>query len=85
MTWWQKWPELWLQKRLAKRFGYFNPDEYNGACLLGLHEIVIKSHGAANQRAFTVAIEQVEQAVQRQIPKRIAVRLDAILVRSDKS
>ncbi|XPE39379.1 hypothetical protein ACNKHS_06450 [Shigella flexneri] len=41
------------------------PDQYNGACLLGLRGIVIKSHGAANQRALTVAIEQaVRRAVQ---------------------
>jgi glycerol-3-phosphate acyltransferase PlsX len=30
---------------------------------------VIKSHGAANQRAFSVAIEQAVQAVQRQVPR----------------
>lgn len=35
---------------------------------------MIKSHGAANQRAFSVAIEQAVQAVQRQIPQRIAAR-----------
>ncbi|HGS6999895.1 TPA: phosphate acyltransferase, partial [Klebsiella pneumoniae] len=39
---------------------------------------VIKSHGAANQRAFSVAIEQAVQAVQRQIPQRIAARLESL-------
>lgn len=70
-------------KRIAKRFGDLNPDQYNGACLVGLRGTVIKSHGAANQKAFAVAIEQAVQAVQRQIPQRIALRLEAILPKSD--
>ncbi len=68
----------WLQKSLARRFSHLNPDQYNGACLLGLRGSVIKSHGAANQRAFSVAIEQAVQAVQRQIPQRIAARLESL-------
>ncbi|SUH66708.1 Fatty acid/phospholipid synthesis protein plsX [Salmonella enterica subsp. enterica serovar Madelia] len=55
-----------------------HPDQYNGACLLGLRGTVIKSHGAANQRAFAVAIEQAVQAVQRQVPQRIAARLESV-------
>lgn len=84
-AWWLKLIGRWMQKSLAKRFGHLNPDQYNGACLLGLRGTVIKSHGAANQRAFAVAIEQAEQAVRRQIPERIAARLDAVLARSDKA
>ncbi|WP_312242664.1 phosphate acyltransferase PlsX [Pantoea sp.] len=84
-SWWLKWLGRWIQKRLTKRFGHLNPDQYNGACLLGLRGTVIKSHGAANQLAFAVAIEQAEQAVRRQIPQRIAARLDAVLARSDKA
>ena len=82
-AWWLRLLGRWLQKRLSKRFGHLNPDQYTGACLLGLRGTVIKSHGAANQRAFTVAIEQAEQAAQRQIPERIARRLQAVLPKSD--
>ncbi len=63
-----------VTKSLTRRFSHLNPDQYNGACLLGLRGTVIKSHGAANQRAFAVAIEQAVQAVQRQVPQRIAAR-----------
>ncbi|MFH8134133.1 phosphate acyltransferase PlsX [Pantoea osteomyelitidis] len=84
-SWWLRLPGRWIQKRLTKRLGHLNPDQYNGACLLGLRGTVIKSHGAANQRAFAVAIEQAEQAVRRRIPMRIAARLDAVLARSDKA
>lgn len=82
-AWWLKLLGRWLQKRMARRFGHLNPDQYNGACLLGLRGTVIKSHGAANQSAFAVAIEQAVQAVQRQVPDIIAARLEAVLPKSD--
>ncbi len=82
-AWWMTLLGRLVKKRLAKRFGHLNPDQYNGACLLGLRGSVIKSHGAANQRAFAAAIEQAEQAVRRQVPERIAARLQAVLPKSD--
>ncbi|HCH49790.1 MAG TPA: phosphate acyltransferase PlsX [Proteus sp.] len=82
-SWWMKILKKWLQKRLIKRFGHMNPDQYNGASLLGLRGIVIKSHGGANENAFTAAIEQAVQAVERQIPERIASRLKTVLPKSD--
>lgn len=77
-SWWLFLLKRWLQKSLSRRFSHLNPDQYNGACLLGLRGSVIKSHGAANQRAFSVAIEQAVQAVQRQIPQRITARLESL-------
>ncbi len=82
-VWWLSLLGHLLKKRLARRFGHLNPDQYNGACLLGLRGTVIKSHGAANQSAFAAAIEQAEQAVRRQVPERIAARLQAVLPKSD--
>ncbi len=82
-AWWLILLKHWLQKSLQRRFSHLNPDQYNGACLLGLRGTVIKSHGAANQRAFEVAIEQAVQAVRRQIPERIASRLKSVLPKSD--
>lgn len=83
MSWWMKILKKWLQKRLIKRFGHMNPDQYNGASLLGLRGIVIKSHGGANESAFTAAIEQAVHAVERKIPERIASRLTTVLPKSD--
>ncbi|TNH44051.1 phosphate acyltransferase PlsX [Photorhabdus luminescens] len=82
-SWLLKIVKKWLQKRMTKRFGHLNPDQYNGACLLGLYGIVIKSHGAANEHAFKAAIEQAVQAVERQVPDRIAARLETALPKSD--
>ncbi|MDR5616158.1 phosphate acyltransferase PlsX [Arsenophonus sp.] len=83
LSWLMKLIKPWLQKRISKRFGHLDPDQYNGASLLGLHGIVIKSHGAANQKAFKAAIEQAIQAVEKQIPDRIATRLNTLLPKSD--
>ncbi|PHM33465.1 Phosphate acyltransferase [Xenorhabdus innexi] len=72
-----------LLKLIAKRFGHLNPDQHNGATLLGLRGIVIKSHGAANENAFKAAIDQAVQAVEKQVSEKIAVRLDAVLPKSE--
>ena len=82
-AWWLSLLGRVLKKRLAKRFGHLNPDQYNGACLLGLRGIVVKSHGNASQHAFFAAIEQAEQAVRQQLPERIAARLETVLPKSD--
>lgn len=82
-SWWMNLIGFYFKKSLSKRFGHLNPDRYNGACLLGLRSTVIKSHGAANQQAFTVAIGQAIQAVERNVPSQIAARLQAVLPKSD--
>ncbi|WP_413482831.1 phosphate acyltransferase PlsX [Morganella psychrotolerans] len=64
-----------VTKWLNKRFSHLNPDQYNGASLLGLRGIVIKSHGAANINAFNAAIALAVQTVEKQVPERIAARL----------
>ncbi|WMQ73683.1 MAG: Phosphate acyltransferase [Sodalis sp.] len=81
--WLMQWVKRWMKRCLIHQFGQLNPDQYNGACLIGLQGTVIKSHGAANQRAFTAAIEQAMKAVERQISERIVARLDAVLPKSD--
>lgn len=56
-----------MKKRIAKAFGDFDPNGYNGATLLGLQGIVVKSHGAANEAAFCSAIEHAIQMVESNI------------------
>jgi glycerol-3-phosphate acyltransferase PlsX len=48
---------------------------YNGASLLGLKGIVIKSHGSADAYAFEQALWRAVEEVQNNVPKRIAQRL----------
>lgn len=52
-----------------------DPSRRNGATLLGLQGIVLKSHGSADKHCFHYAIEQALSEVQHNIPARIRARL----------
>ena len=52
-----------------------DPGRYNGASLLGLRGIVIKSHGSADARAFGNALERAVEEVRNDVIQRIAARL----------
>ena len=56
-----------------------DPAKYNGASLLGLRGIVIKSHGAADRRAFGYALERALDEVRNNVPQRIAERMAQVL------
>lgn len=59
-------------KRMLKKV---DPAQYNGASLLGLRGVVVKSHGAASEWAFLRAIEVALGEVERDLPTLIAGRL----------
>jgi glycerol-3-phosphate acyltransferase PlsX len=61
---------------LKKLFKSVNPDQYNGASLIGLRGIVVKSHGNANSRAFYSAIMEAVKEVERQVPTKIKNTLE---------
>jgi len=48
---------------------------YNGASLLGLKGIVIKSHGSADVYAFGQALERAVEEVRNDVPQRIERRM----------
>lgn len=75
----------WVQRKITNYFGYLNPNHYNGACLLGLQSIVIKSHGGANQDSFLTAIEQAILAIENNLPERIASSLSSVLPKSENN
>ncbi len=52
-----------------------DPRRYNGASLLGLRGIVIKSHGSADELAFANAIKVAVLAVRESVPERISSQL----------
>ncbi len=53
----------------------FDPRGYNGASLLGLRGVVVKSHGSADAVAFLNALERTAEAVRNRLPERIAERM----------
>jgi glycerol-3-phosphate acyltransferase PlsX len=52
-----------------------DPGRYNGASLLGLRGIVIKSHGSADAFAFGKALERAVDEVRNDVIERIARRM----------
>ncbi len=57
----------------------FDPRRYNGASLLGLRGIVIKSHGGADAMAFGNAIRIAKKEVYARVPERIESQVSAHL------
>ena len=55
-----------------------DPGRYNGASLLGLRGIVIKSHGGADVHAFRHALQNAVEEVKNDVPQRIAERMAGI-------
>ena len=52
-----------------------DPRRYNGASLLGLRGIVVKSHGSADIFAFGQALERAVEEVRNNVLQRIAARM----------
>lgn len=65
-----------ILKALKKRFDH---RVYNGASLLGLQNIVIKSHGGADAFSFSNAIKVALLEVEQAVPQRIDKHLENIL------
>ena len=49
-----------------------DPRRYNGACMVGLTGVVVKSHGSADAMAFAQAIATAAAAMRRGLPAAIA-------------
>ena len=58
-----------------------DPRQYNGASLLGLRGVVVKSHGGADEVAFAEAIETGRIEALEAIPQRIDARLGEVFAR----
>jgi len=57
-----------------------DPARYNGATLVGLKGIVIKSHGSADKRAFAHALDSALEEVRNDVPQRIAQQMEKLAV-----
>ena len=57
----------------------FDPRRYNGATLIGLRGIVVKSHGSADELAFANAIYEAIAEVKKNVPARISEHLESLL------
>ncbi|MCC6705968.1 MAG: phosphate acyltransferase PlsX [Gammaproteobacteria bacterium] len=62
-----------------------DPRNYNGASLVGLRGIVIKSHGSADAFSFAHAIDVAVLETEKAVPERISHLLEELLAGSDAS
>lgn len=65
-----------ILKNIRKKI---DPARYNGASLLGLNGIVIKSHGNTTIIGFTNAIEEAIREVEKDVPQRIREQVSILL------
>tara|TARA_R100001440_G_scaffold25074_7_gene40757 strand:- start:11232 stop:12236 length:1005 start_codon:yes stop_codon:yes gene_type:complete len=71
----------WLARpTIARLLRTIDPSRHNGASLLGLQGVVIKSHGNANERAMLAAIRQAHREIQLEVPRRINEQLDELMI-----
>ena len=61
-----------LRPTFKKLSEQINPHNLNGASLLGLEGIVIKSHGNANESSFCQAIKRAVREVETDVPQLIS-------------
>lgn len=69
-----------VARPILQSFGNrIDPRKYNGASLLGLQGVVVKSHGSADAVAFANAIDIALLEIGHNVPSMIAERLDETL------
>jgi glycerol-3-phosphate acyltransferase PlsX len=65
---------------LKKLYQRMNPDQYNGASLIGLRGIVVKSHGNASAEACFYAIKQAYEEAENAVPDKIKTKIESVLM-----
>ena len=61
-----------LRSRLRRVRDAYNPQSYNGASLLGIAGVVVKSHGGADRQGFENAVTQAMDAFATDLVARLA-------------
>ncbi|EFM95951.1 phosphate acyltransferase PlsX [Actinobacillus pleuropneumoniae] len=64
--------------RYYRKLQQINPDRHNGATLLGLSSVVVKSHGGAGVNAYFYAIDHAIGQIRSGIPDKISQGLNRL-------
>ena len=75
---WRKLTALLAMPVLKALRARMDPGRYNGASLLGLKGVVIKSHGSADQYAFGQALKRAVEEVRNDVVRRIAEQMAGV-------
>jgi glycerol-3-phosphate acyltransferase PlsX len=62
-------------KGLEPMLKTIDPEQFNGACLLGLDHLVFKSHGASTVKGFSAAIDKAANAVTGGLIKKLSAAM----------
>lgn len=74
---------LLVQPALRHRLARLDPAAHNGAPLLGLNGVVLKSHGNADVKAMTQAVLEAGREARRRVPERIEAAIRAFQLESE--
>ncbi len=74
-SWYGMLSGVFVQPLLKEFKRDINPDHYNGAALLGLSGVVVKSHGSSSEISFQSAIRHAAQSIEQNLPDRISRQL----------
>ena len=73
-----------LSKPITNKMRYaISISRRNGATMIGLNGIVVKSHGSANIKGFANAIKNAYDEAKLAIPSQIADRVSALIDKRD--
>jgi len=64
-------------RSLKKVLKKIDPNTYNGAMLIGLNGIVVKSHGSANAKSFSNAIDVAISLIEDNINDKIVQEIES--------
>ena len=70
-SWLDRLGALLTGRSIKRMLARFEPSKHNGAPLLGLRGVVVKSHGNADREAMGHAIIEAVSEAERQVPQRI--------------
>jgi glycerol-3-phosphate acyltransferase PlsX len=62
-----------------------DPGRYNGASLLGLNGIVVKSHGSANTSSFLNAIRIASLEIENSVPQQISSAIESYFSQAEEA
>jgi glycerol-3-phosphate acyltransferase PlsX len=62
-----------------------DPRRYNGASMLGLNGIVVKSHGSADTHSFLNAIKIADIEIENDVPQRISSAIEIYFSQAEES
>jgi glycerol-3-phosphate acyltransferase PlsX len=74
---WRRFLSMLSRGALQEVLRGMDPGRHNGAFLLGVQGVVVKSHGAAREQGFTAAVQQAARCVENSMVALMTQRLDS--------